>query len=37
MSCNGSQEDNRRPTIGQTFSDNMLNDIDQLFKLINND
>jgi hypothetical protein len=29
-------EDNRRP-IGQTFSDNMLNDIDQLFKLINND
>jgi hypothetical protein len=35
--CNGSQEDNRRPTIGQTFSDNMLNDIDQLFKLINND
>jgi hypothetical protein len=27
----------KRPTIGQTFFDNMLNDIDQLFKLINND
>jgi hypothetical protein len=37
MSVVMSQEDNRRPTIGQTFSDNMLNDIDQLFKLINND
>jgi hypothetical protein len=30
-------EDNRDQLSAKPFSDNMLNDIDQLFKLINND